>query len=617
VYIADYVLASYGTGAVMAVPAHDERDYEFAKKMNLPITYVIDPVTGSPQDNPEPKEKIVAIVEHEGKILTVNWRPELGGRLTVGGTLEEGEDPVATAVREIKEETGYSDLELIERADENVHHEYFAHSKNKAWVAHTTLLHFKLKSEAREEQALEEDEKGKFEIEWVSVEQALADIKDPLHTYVLRRFMVGEAYGGNGKLRNSGEFTGRSNREALWDIVEYVGGEKTTNYRIRDWLVSRQRYWGCPIPMVYDPEGNPHPIPSEHLPWTLPTDVDFTPTGKSPLASSDELRARVTKIFGEGWTPEYDTLDTFVDSSWYFLRYLDVADDHDFSDAKLMKQWLPIDRYSGGSEHTTMHLLYARFFHKALYDMALVPTSEPFNERFNRGIILGTDGQKMSKSKGNVINPDEFVQKYGADTVRLYLAFIGPYNEPGSYPWNMDGVEAMRRFLERIARVGEKVEDGEAPLSLQRALAKAGVKVSEDIVRFKFNTAISAIMVALKDFESEKTVSRGSYLTLLQLVAPFAPHLAEHLWETVGGEGSIHAAAWPSFDASLVVDDVITLGVQVNGKTKGTITLKKEASEEEAVAKALEIPLVVKSLNMMRPKKVIYVPGRILNLVSS
>ncbi|MFA6278950.1 MAG: leucine--tRNA ligase, partial [Candidatus Paceibacterota bacterium] len=305
IYIADYVLGSYGTGAIMAVPAHDDRDNEFAKKFDLPIVGVISPANAT-----------------------------------------------------------------VDRA---------------------------------------------------------AEIE---HLYNTTDFVKDAPIFNAGILVNSGEFTGRNSEEAQWDIVAAVGGEKATQYRLRDWLVSRQRYWGCPIPIVYDPEGKPHAIPAEHLPWLLPTDADFTPTGKAPLASSKELQERVTRIFGEGWTPEYDTLDTFVDSSWYFLRYLDPKDSQSFSDAALMKKWLPINRYSGGSEHTTMHVLYARFFMKALYDLALVPAEEPFSERFNRGLIMGPDGQKMSKSKGNVINPDDFVQKYGADAVRIYLAFIGPYNEP-------------------------------------------------------------------------------------------------------------------------------------------------------------------------------------------
>lgn len=616
VYLADYVLATYGTGAVMAVPAHDERDFEFAKKFDLPRTYVIDPITGTKQENPEDKAKIVAIVEHAGKVLTVHWKPELGGRLTVGGTAEEGEDPVDAAMREITEETGYTDLELIERAEEQVHHEYFAHSKNKAWVAHTTLLHFRLNTQAQQEPALEEDEKGKFEIEWLPFKDAMREIKDPLHTYALARFLAPAAYGGYGLLRNSGAFDGRDSREAMRDIVEFAGGEMVTNYRMRDWLVSRQRYWGCPIPVVYDPEGKAHLVPAEHLPWLLPTDVDFAPSEKSPLATSLELKERVTRIFGEGWTPEYDTLDTFVDSSWYFNRYLDPKDDHDFSDQSLLKKWLPVNRYSGGSEHTTMHLLYARFFHKALYDLALVPTAEPFFERFNRGLILGPDGAKMSKSKGNVINPDSVVKEYGADAVRMYLAFIGPYNEPGSYPWNLDGASAMRRFLDRIYLLREKVTEGAQSEGDRAAVAKAVAKTTEDTERFKFNTAISALMVLVRDLEGTGSIAKETYHSLLTLLAPYAPHLAERLWEETGGASfaaSVHLASWP--EAEEIAATVVVIGVQVNGKTRGEISISPTATEEEAMEAARADAGVARALHEATVTKVIYKAGRILNLV--
>ncbi|HEX2792256.1 MAG TPA: class I tRNA ligase family protein [Candidatus Paceibacterota bacterium] len=615
VFIADYVLASYGTGAVMAVPAHDERDFEFAQKFGLPIARVIDPVTGTPQESPADKQKIVAIVEHEGKVLTIKWKPELGGRLTVGGTAEEGEDPATTAMREITEETGYTDLELVERASEQVHHEYFAHSKGKAFIAHTTLLHFRLKSEVRAEPALEEDEKGKFEVEWLPVAEAASEIQDPLHAYALARFTAPRAYTGDGLLCNSGPFTARPNREAMDDIIAAIGAEKVTNYRLRDWLVSRQRYWGCPIPIVYDPEGMPRAIPQEHLPWLLPEDVNFLPGGGvSPLATSNELKERVTRIFGEGWTPEYDTLDTFVDSSWYYLRYVDPKDDHDFSDQALLKKWLPVDRYSGGSEHTTMHLLYARFFHKALYDLALVPTPEPFNERFNRGLIMGPDGAKMSKSKGNVVNPDEFVKKYGADAVRMYLAFIGPYNEPGHYPWNLDGVEAMRRFLDRIYALRERIAEAPTSETLERALQKAAAKVALDTERFKLNTAISALMVCLKEFESVEAVPADAYRSFLILLAPYAPHLAEHLYAAVGGEGSVHQAAWP--EAIVIEEETATIGVQVNGKKRGEVLIPRTATEDEALAAARQVPEIEKYLHEGAIAKAIYVPGRILSLVT-
>lgn len=416
------------------------------------------------------------------------------------------------------------------------------------------------------------------------------------------------------------------------DEIAAAGGTRTTQYRLRDWLVSRQRYWGCPIPIVYDSGGKPHAIPAEHLPWLLPTDVDFKPTGKAPLASSKELKERVTRIFGEGWTPEYDTLDTFVDSSWYFLRYLDPKDDHDFSDSALMKKWLPVNRYSGGSEHTTMHVLYARFFTKALHDLALVPVDEPFSERFNRGLIMGPDGQKMSKSKGNVVNPDEFVEKYGADAVRLYLAFIGPYNEPGSYPWNLEGVTSMRKFLERVVRLVEKcgsptstpgVEVGLPHReAIQQALARASAKVAEDGDRFKFNTAVAALMILMNEFEAADSVPAVALSALVVMLAPFAPHIAERLWEKLGGDhstelgasGSVHTQPWPVFAIADAKEFEIV--VQVNGKRRGSLTLAANASEADTVASACALPTVAAALGAKEPRRVIYVPGKVLNLVA-
>ncbi|MDE2021817.1 MAG: class I tRNA ligase family protein, partial [Patescibacteria group bacterium] len=617
VYVADYVLASYGTGAVMAVPAHDERDFDFAKKHGLPIRYVIDPVTGEPQENPKHKEKIVAVVERDGELLTIRWPDELGGRLLIGGTAETGEAPALTAAREITEETGYTDLEFVEEAEETGHHSYFAFSKKQATVAHSKLLHFRLKSEAHVAQKLEADEKDKFKVEWVSKEQAVREIHDELHQRAIERFFGKGCYTGDGILARSGEFSGKNSAEAKWDIVKAVDGERATQYRLRDWLVSRQRYWGCPIPIVYDPSGKPHAIPAEHLPWFLPTDVNFKPTGEAPLASSKELRERVTNIFGEGWTPEYDTLDTFVDSSWYFLRYLDPKDPHDFSDIAMMKRWLPVDRYSGGSEHTTMHLLYARFFTKALYDLALVPVEEPFQERFNRGLIMGPDGQKMSKSKGNVINPDDFVEKYGADAVRTYLAFIGPYNEPGSYPWNLDGVAAMRKFLERVARfiIGNGNEGVEIfnRITLEKHLAKTGNNIIRDGDRFKFNTCLAFLMTFLSAFEKAKNVPSDIKGKFVVMLAPFAPHLAEHLWEELGGKGSVHEQPWPAVaTAAAETSEVV---VQVNGKRRGSVTLAADVSETEAVAAAHTLPAVATALSGKEPKRVVYVPGKIVNLV--
>ncbi len=620
IYVADYVLGSYGTGAVMAVPAHDERDYEFAQKFDLPVRQVIEPVltqtTGSatfrPDDPVQDSNGVIALVKHwaEDKYIGLRWSAAAWGTFLTGG-IDEGMTPEETVLKEIREETGYTDAHIV-RSLGTIHSKYFHEPKKLNRFGHAPTFVVELRSEASE--PVSDEEKAKHEVCWLTRGELRGFLTATSHLAALDLY-EGRSYTGDGILTNSGAFDGKGNREAIWDIVSAVGGERATQYRLRDWLVSRQRYWGCPIPIVYDPEGKPHSIPAEHLPWLLPTDVDFTPTGKAPLASSQELKERVTKLFGEGWTPEYDTLDTFVDSSWYFLRYLDPHDAHDFSDAALMKKWLPINRYSGGSEHTTMHVLYARFFMKALYDLALVPVDEPFYERFNRGLIMGPDGQKMSKSKGNVINPDEFVEKYGADAVRLYLAFIGPYNEPGSYPWNLDGVGSMRRFLERVERLaGRAANDTENP-ELTRALARTSAKVAADGDRFKFNTAIAALMTLMNELEKQPSVARTAVQTLLALLAPFAPHLAEHLWEQLGGEGSVHQAPWPAYDASLTESETATVTVQVNGKHRGTLALAPDAPEEEAVAAARALPPVQAALAGKEPSRVVYRPGKVLNMV--
>ncbi|MCX6786750.1 MAG: class I tRNA ligase family protein, partial [Candidatus Kaiserbacteria bacterium] len=473
-----------------------------------------------------------------------------------------------------------------------------------------------------ERERSENKEKTGVKLEGVSAINPATKEEIPIYAadYVLGSYGTGAIMAVPALDERDNEFARKFNlpiREtelADWDTIEKIGGEKATQYRLRDWLVSRQRYWGCPIPIVYDPEGKPHAIPAEHLPWILPTDVDFTPTGKAPLASSKELKERVTKIFGEGWTPEYDTLDTFVDSSWYFLRYLDPKDAQSFSDFALMKKWLPINRYSGGSEHTTMHVLYARFFMKALYDFALVPVDEPFTERFNRGLIMGPDGQKMSKSKGNVINPDEFVQKYGADAVRVYLAFIGPYNEPGNYPWNLDGVTAMRKFLERIVRMIEKVDQnvGSDERTI-RLIGETSNKINEDGDKFKFNTAIAALMILLNHLDTCPTISCDDAQKFIIMLAPFAPHLAEHLWGKIGEAGSVHQQPWP--EISLDIASEVEVVAQVNGKRRGSITIAVDVSESEATAEALKLTAVVKALGGKEPSRVVFVPNKIVNFV--
>lgn len=627
VYIADYVLASYGTGAVMAVPAHDERDFAFAQKYNLPITQVVVPCKEDPTNPPQPQFNEVkrdTVVIHlrdtsTGKFALLNWHGTLEGITTaIMGGIEEGQTPEEAGLMEIQEEAGLSNVTIVKKLPWITGSKYCASHKKENRTAHAYGLLAEVDS-LLHQKTIDTSEQAKHTLVWVDESDVLSSLT-PMHQKQIWELLHEEkAPTEDGYLVNSGQFNGRDNTEALSDIITFAGGEKVTNYRLRDWSVGRQRYWGCPIPMVYDPEGKPHAIPAEHLPWELPTDVDMTPgsagSGLSPLASSKELQERVTRIFGEGWTPEYDTLDTFVDSSWYFMRYLTPDNDASFSDQSLLKHWMPVDRYSGGSEHTTMHLLYARFFTKVLYDMALSPVSEPFIERFNRGIILGPDGAKMSKSKGNVINPDEVVQKFGADAVRMYLAFIGPYNEPGHYPWSLDGVHAMRKFLDRVYALLSKKRTTQEYEGRQKSFVHWGSKISQNIDLFKFNTAISFLMSLLRDIKSMDDITDEEVHLFLRLLAPFAPHLAEHMWELAGHVHSIHTEPWPQFDTSILASSHMTIVVQVGGKRRAEIEVPADATQEYIQEKALSNETIQKFVEGATPARLVYVPGRLVNIV--
>ncbi len=574
-----------------------------------------------PQDGLEDVKRDTVVVhlrdKSTGKFALLNWHGTLEGITTaIMGGIEEGQTPEEAALAEIHEEAGLEGVQIIHTAPWVTAAKYCASHKGQNRTAHAYGFIAEVENLSNQKETTEYEQKT-HTLTWVDESEVLSSLT-PAHQKQIWEILHSEnALTTDGYLINSGEFDGRDSQEAMSDILDSTGAERVTQYRIRDWLISRQRYWGCPIPVVYDPEGNPHLVPAEHLPWTLPTDVDFSPTGKSPLATSKELHERVERIFGKGWTPEYDTLDVFVDSSWYYARYLDSKNQTDFSNQAVMKQWLPVDRYTGGAEHTTVHLLYSRFFYKALYDMALVPTPEPFIERFNRGIILGPDGQKMSKSKGNVVNPDALVQEFGADAVRMYLAFIGPYNEPGSYPWNLGGVESMRKFLDRIYRLSNKVTDSSTTDEFTLALGKAAAKIGGDIEKFKFNTAIAALMILVRDLESFTEIPRTTYRELLLLLAPFAPHLSESLWHVSGGtEQSIHSTVWPHQDMSFT-EELATIIIQINSKKKGEITIEREATEETVLGLAREIEAVNNVLGSDSSARVIYVPGRILNIVTS
>ncbi len=487
IFIADYVLATYGTGAIMAVPAHDERDFEFAKKYNLKIIQVIKPET-------------------------------------------------------------------------------------------------------------------KFKIQNSKLENIL------------------ELYVEEGILINSEEFTGLDSEVAKEKITKKVGGKMKVQYRLRDWLVSRQRYWGAPIPIIYCQKCGLVPVPEKDLPVLLPQDVDFKPTGESPLVNSKifhQVTCPKCGASGDDVRREVDTMDTFVCSSWYFLRYCDPHNINQAFSKDKTDVWLPVDIYIGGAEHAVLHLLYARFFTKALRDFGYLKIDEPFMKLRNQGMILGEDNQKMSKSRGNVINPDEVVAEYGADTMRVYEMFMGPLED--AKPWSTSSIIGARRFLEKFWLVVAEWLANNQPAGESKEIKKLFQqtikKVSEDIEVFKFNTAISALMILVNQMAKEKSFTKKSLSDLLIIISPFAPHLAEELWQSIGNQGLVAKQSWPTWDKNLVQDEIVTVAIQVNGKLRGSIAVKVDAKQAEVLLLAQEQENIKKYLTGKKIVKEIYVPGKIVNIV--
>ena len=488
-WIADYVLASYGTGAVMAVPAHDERDYEFATKFNLPIK---------------------AVIEDNGEVVV--------------------------------------------------------------------------------------------------------------------------PFFGDGKHINSDFINGLNNKEAIAKVIEFleenkVGRSKVT-YKLRDWLFSRQRYWGEPIPIIHWEDGTMTTVPDSELPLLLPETDNIKPsgTGESPLANIEEWLNVVDPETGKKGKRETNTMPQWAGSCWYYLRYIDPHNDEMFADPEKLKYWLPVDVYIGGAEHAVLHLLYARFWHKVLYDLGLVPTREPFQKLFNQGMILaeGKDGrpEKMSKSKGNVVNPDDIIVSHGADTLRVYEMFMGPLD--ASIAWSENGLDGSRRFLDRVYRlfvdeetgkVNDRVQDKDN-VELDVSYNYTVKKVSEDIEILGFNTAISQLMVFVNDCYKAEYIPRKYALGFIQLLAPFAPHLAEEMWEIYGNTESISYVPWPTFDESKLVSDTVEIVVQLMGKVKAKLDVKKDltpAELEQIVLANEEVKELIEGKQVM---KVIVVPGRLVNIVA-
>jgi leucyl-tRNA synthetase len=420
-----------------------------------------------------------------------------------------------------------------------------------------------------------------------------------------------------GTLVNSGFLNGLSVADAKAKIIEYLEekgiGSSKTNFKLRDWVFSRQRYWGEPIPIVHCDKCGYVPLDESELPLELPDVESYMPTdnGESPLAAMTDWVNTTCPCCGGPAKRETDTMPQWAGSSWYFLRYTDPHNSEALASKEALDYWMPVDWYNGGMEHTTLHLLYSRFWHKFLYDEGVVPCPEPYQKRTSHGMILGANGEKMSKSRGNVVNPDDIVRDYGADTLRTYEMFIGAFDL--SAAWSEDGVKGCRRFLERVWKLQDILVDGDGySADMETKIHQTIKKVSNDYENLKYNTAIAAMMSLINDFYKKNSVTKGEYKTLLTLLNPVAPHITEELWQTAGYEGRLYQTAWPEYDEAKTVESTIEVAVQVNGKLRLTIKVSKDEEKDNVIAAAKEA--LGSKLNGTIVKE-IYVPGKIVNIV--
>ncbi|MBI2642017.1 MAG: class I tRNA ligase family protein [Candidatus Wildermuthbacteria bacterium] len=640
VFIADYVLATYGTGAIMAVPAHDERDFEFATKYKLPIKEVVIPWLIDKRNPPiAGKKKVERRSVHPivrdpktGKILCLKWKKFNWTTFPMGG-VEENEDIVKAARREVKEETGYTNLKLVRVLGGQVRAEYFAAHKDENRVSYTTAVLFELAGQERVEVAAKEKEA--HEVVWL--EKSKVNPRDMTHTeteiWLARWEGKSGVYLGEGVLINSGKFNGMNSKLAMNEIVRFAKGQKKTNYHLRDWLISRQRYWGPPIPIIYCKKCGTVPVPEKDLPVKLPEVKDFRPTGtgKSPLASvSSFVNTKCPKCKGKA-ERETDVSDTFLDSAWYFFRYPCTEFKNKPFDKTRMKKWLPVNMYIGGQEHAVLHLLYTRFITMALKDMGFIDFEEPFKKFRAHGLIT-KEGAKMSKSKGNVVNPDEYFVKYGADTVRMYLMFLGPFAEGGD--WSDKGIVGIYRFLTRLWNFVQetKIQNPKSPAStrgeagkiqnkfqipneLETLRQKTIKKVTEDLENLRYNTAIASLMEYLNALQQSNIPTVQHVNTLLILLAPFAPYITEELWRALGNKNSVHDQSWPAYDASQAKEQRLRFIIQVNGKVRDVMELASGTSEKQAIDLALKSRNVQKWIGNNKVKRTVFVPGRLVNIV--
>jgi leucyl-tRNA synthetase len=628
VWVADYVLGGYGTGAIMAVPAHDERDFEFAKKFNLPVKQVIAPETGIRRENEilvkggcavvfDPKAQKYAALKHETGFLRL-----------CSGNVNDGEDEKQGILREVNEESGLHDFGHIEKiATAYPHfHNSLKKSNRAGWASCYLVI---LNSADTKDTALEEHEK--FSLVWVSASELTANWqsfnqeKDVDHWLLFFNQAVGRAIelgydktsdpgvykqraiSEPGLLFDSGEYSGKRSDEVMSEMAKDYGQPKV-QYKLRDWVFSRQRYWGEPIPLVHCDKCGVVAVPDDKLPVELPEVDKYEPTGtgESPLAAIEEWVNTVCPNCQGRARRETNTMPQWAGSSWYWLRYTDPKNNKEFAAKDNLKYWTPVDVYFGGMEHTTLHLLYSRFWNLFLYDQGFATVKEPYRLRVPHGIVLASDGEKMSKSRGNVVNPDEIVELHGADTLRMYEMFLGPHEMTVS--WNDKGVVGVKRFLDKVYKIGTNFKEGEPNNSIHKLIKK----ISEDIEAYKFNTAIAAFMEFMNE---SKSFSKGDWESFLKLLSPFAPHITEELWAALGHKQSIHLERWPEYDPTLAKDQVVVIAVQVLGRTRSTLKLAAESSQETVRQAAMEDSNVKKYLEGKTVIKEIFVPNKLINFV--
>ncbi len=627
VFIADYVLATYGTGAIMAVPAHDERDNSFAKKYGIEIVdvigkkYVLDGNDKEREGVETLYRNIVDPIIHDNEGNYYLVKEKEGNHIHfAGGGVDEGETEKETMAREITEETGFTDFTIGKKFAPNIICEGYRHTKNKNQRTVGPAYEVIINSDKRVQCEVDE---GKHELLKVKKDDVLKFITWEHHRFLFEQYLKGvEVYTEDGTIFNSGEFDGLTSEVARKEITESVGGRFVKKSKLRDWVFARQRYWGEPIPLVYDRNGKMYPVDESELPIVLPNVPKYEPTdnGESPLYQVPEwvnIKGKIdeegffhTDTNGENFRRETDTMPQWAGSSWYFMRYIDSKNDKEIGNKEMLMKWLPVTWYNGGMEHTTLHLLYSRFWYKFLFDLGMTSTSEPYSKRTSQGMILGEGGVKMSKSLGNVVNPDSIVKKFGADTLRMYEMFIGPFDQ--SVAWDDKAIIGIRRFIDRVYALKDNISDTDSTLPITHRTIK---KVGEDIDTMAFNTAISSLMICLNEYEKENVVPSEDFKLFIKILAPFAPFITEELWKFLGGRSSVHLENWPKYDESKLLNDTVSYVLQVNGKLRGEISLPRTATQEDVLKAIKSLPGYVNYVGEVIPKKEIFVPGKLVNIV--